>query len=60
MKSQSGFNSPFSFLCGVGVDVHCGTYIRVIEKLLHIFGGGTVRKQIAGVGVPQLVKMEVV
>ena len=39
MESQSGFNSPFSFLCGVGVDVHCGTYVRVTEKLLHIFGG---------------------
>ncbi len=35
---QEPCRSPFCFPCGVGVDVHCGTDIRVSEKFLHIFG----------------------
>lgn len=33
--------SPLGFSCGVGVNVHRGTYICVSEKFLHILGCGS-------------------
>lgn len=36
---QKPCGSPFRLSGGMGINIHCGTYIRVSQKFLHIFRG---------------------
>ena len=55
---QSG-GSTLRFPCGVGVDVHCGTDVRVPQQFLHVLGCGSIGQEVARESVTELMEMEV-
>ena len=55
---QEPCGSPLCLPCGMGIHIHCGTYVRVSQEFLHVFWRCTVWQQIACVSMPELVEVK--
>ena len=44
----------------MGVNVHCGTYIRMSQQLLHILGCCPVREKVGRICMPQQMEMKII
>ena len=57
---QQPCGSSLGLSGGVGVNVHCGTYIRMSQQLLHILGCGPVREKVGRICMPQQMEVKVI
>ena len=57
---QQPCGSSLGLSGGVGVNVHCGTYIRMSQQLLHILGCGSVREKVGRICMPQQMEVKII
>ena len=57
---QQPCGSSLGLSGGVGVNVHCGTYIRMSQQLLHILGCGPVREKVGRICMPQQMEVKII
>ena len=57
---QQPCGSSLGLSGGVGVNVHCGTYIRMSQQLLHILGCCPVREKVGRICMPQQMEVKII